>query len=211
MKRLCSIILAMTMALMVTPEPQPEPPMTFDGFTAQNFIVPIPKDFKRPPPPEMPELVTTFKSELDALMDDVPILCTDMVLDDCFKVFITGYCSCVQCCGWETGMTASGEYVHRADDFNRIREPSSCAIDLNHFSFGDVFYIPSEDRTYIAEDTGAFRGMWLDLYQYSHDDVRAFNTRYEYVYAVHFESHLEPANKYDIQKYIHKEMNNNAI
>lgn len=208
MKRLCSIILAMTMALMVTPEPQPEPPMTFDGFTAHDFIVPIPDDFVRPTPtpaPEMPADVREFKSEMDELMSEISILVTEMVILDEYHCFITAYCA--EECGWNY-WTSSGAYCHRSSWEHRIDEPTTCAIDLKYFDYGDLFYIPSEDRIFIAEDTGAFRGLWLDLYQDDMSDVRGYNTRYETIYVVTFESHLEPSSNYDIHKFIKEKMTN---
>lgn len=190
MKRLCSIILAMSMALIITPEPKPEPPMVFDDFRAQDMIAPIPKEIVRPtstPTPEIPD----EPNVLDVMMTFSPILVTEMVILDEYDVFITAYCA--EECGWNY-WTSSGEYCHRSSWENRIDEPTTCAIDLDYFDYGDLFYIPSEDRVYIAEDTGAFRGLWLDLYQDDISDVNGFDTRYETIYVVTFESHIEFVN-----------------
>ena len=202
MKRLCSIILAMSMALIITPEPQPEPPMVFDDFRAQDMIAPIPKEIVRPAP--APE-IQDEPNVLDVMMTFSPIMVTEMVILDEYHCFITSYCA--EECGWNY-WTSSGAYCHRSSWENRIDEPTTCAIDLRYFDYGDLFYIPSEDRIYIAEDTGAFRGIWLDLYQSDMSSVRGYDTRHETIYSVTFEYYLEPAIKYDAIKLSNKEFLN---
>ena len=192
MKRLCSISLAISMmislAFLITIEKQPEPPMVFDDFRAQDMVAPIPKEIVRPTPaPEMPAEKKEIQNVLDELMALNPIMVTEMVILDEYDVFITAYCA--EECGWNY-WTSSGEYCHRSSWENRIDEPTTCAIDLNYFDYGDMFYIPSEDRVYIAEDTGAFRGLWLDLYQDDISDVNSYNTRYETICVVTFETHI---------------------
>lgn len=154
-------------------------------FTAQDFVCDIPKDFKRAKiNPDAVALMKKIKAFRSEIVIEYPVV----VLDRGFKCFITGYCACMECCGSTAGITASGTYCHRSDDEHAIFEPSTCAIDMNYFDFGDLFYIPSENRVYIAEDNGAFRGIWLDLYQEEHfPDVSEFNTRYEYIYTCHYD------------------------
>lgn len=81
--------------------------------------------------------------------------------------------------------TASGIEVHYSED---PFEPTTCAIDRNYHSFGDLFMI--DGKVYIAEDTGAFRGLWIDCFVETMEEVREFNTRYESVYSVSFEKHI---------------------
>jgi 3D (Asp-Asp-Asp) domain-containing protein len=154
-------------------------PIIYDGFRAKDMYV------------ELPDLVSTYEPvdrlesvrELNRTIASVPITVTfeELVLGDGHRVFLTAYCA--EECGWNYS-TSSGEICHREDD-NYV--PSTCAIDLNYFKYGTMFYVPSEDRVYIAEDTGAFRGMWIDTYQHSMSDVYSYNTRYETVYICWFE------------------------
>lgn len=99
--------------------------------------------------------------------------------------FITSYCP-AECGGsWQT---ASGETCHRADWEDRLYEPTTCAIDRNLHSFGDLFYIEEFDRVFIAEDTGsAVIGQHLDLFYEDYDDVLSFPTGWYEVYAVSYE------------------------
>lgn len=136
-------------------------------------------------------------------IDGVPLLCTKLVLGDSYNVFLTAYCA--EECGWNYE-TSSGEICHRSSEINRY-EPSTAAIDLRYFRYGDLFYIPSEDRVYIAEDTGAFRGMWIDLYQDDMQDVQNYNTRYETVFMVEIEYYFVPASKFDVRRFLIKEKN----
>lgn len=105
------------------------------------------------------------------------------------RYFITAYCP-DECgyngynfpAGWTT---ASGEICHRADYDHRLTEPTSCAISRSVHSFGDEFYLPDFDRTFIAEDTGSgVQGRHLDLFYEDYEDVVSFPTGYYDVYAV---------------------------
>lgn len=106
--------------------------------------------------------------------------------------FITAYCPS-ECgyngenfpAGWTT---ASGEICHRADWEDRLWEPTTCAIDRNIHSFGDMFYIEEFDRVFVAEDTGpGVNGRHLDLFYEEYDDVISFPTGYYAVYSVWYE------------------------
>lgn len=98
------------------------------------------------------------------------------------RYFITAYCP-DECGGsWST---SSGETCHRADYEHRLTEPTSCAISRSVHSFGDEFYLPDFDRTFIAEDTGSgVQGRHLDLFYEDYEDVVSFPTGYYDVYAV---------------------------
>ena len=212
MRRLCIILMAISMmsflGAIISHENKPEEYeliMIFDDFRAQDMIMPIPRDFVRPTPVPMPEMVKSNFDEMDALMNEIPIELREMIILDEHRAFLTAYCA--EECGWNY-WTSSGAYCHRSSWENRIDEPTTCAIDLRYFDYGDLFYIPSEDRIYIAEDTGAFRGIWLDLYQSDMSSVRGYDTRHETIYSVTFEYYLEPAIKYDAIKLSNKEFLN---
>lgn len=87
--------------------------------------------------------------------------------------------------GWTT---ASGEICHRADWEDRLWSPTTCAVDRNIHSFGDMFYIEEFDRVFVAEDTGpGVNGRHLDLFYEEYDDVISFPTGYYAVYSVWYE------------------------
>ena len=87
--------------------------------------------------------------------------------------------------GWRT---ASGEICHRADWEDRLWSPTTCAIDRNIHSFGDMFYIEEFDRVFVAEDTGpGVNGRHLDLFYETYDEMASFPTGYYDVYSVWYE------------------------
>jgi len=103
--------------------------------------------------------------------------------------YITSYCPSE--CGYNGSnypsgwVTASDTICHRADYHYRLSEPTTCAISRSVHSFGDTFYIPEFDRTFVAEDTGsAVKGKHLDLFYEEYSDVCSFPTGYYEVYAV---------------------------
>lgn len=116
----------------------------------------------------------------------------DMELTYLGRYYITAY-SPSECgyngenfpCGWTT---ASGEICHRADYEHRLSEPTTAAISRSVHSFGDEFYLPDFDRTFVAEDTGSgVRGYHLDLFYEDYEgeeSVMSFPTGYFDVYAV---------------------------
>lgn len=82
---------------------------------------------------------------------------------------VTAYCSCAKCCGWSTGITASGA---RATANHTIAAPST-------FSFGTKVVINGE--TYTVEDRGgAIQGNRIDIYMNSHAEALAWGVRYLY-------------------------------
>ncbi len=99
--------------------------------------------------------------------------------------------------GW---MTASGAICHRADEENRLTEPTTCAIDRNYHHFGELFYIPAFDRIFVAEDTGAFRGRWLDLFYDDYYQMSVFPTGYYEVYSVTYIETEKEVEYYDFDK-----------
>lgn len=155
-------------------------PLQERDVSIKNENIEPPDTYIRRVRPKMLDFYDSFKRHLDR----IPLTSYRIVLGEEYTVFITAYCA--EECGWNY-WTSSGTYCHRASWLNRHTEPTTCAIDRNYFSYGDMFYVPSEDRVYIAEDTGAFRGMWLDLYQDDMSDVIWYPTRYETVYACEIE------------------------
>lgn len=97
--------------------------------------------------------------------------------------FITGYSDEETYCR----ITASGEEVHYSEEWD---EPTTCAIDRNYHSFGDILlvgdpYDPDNRKLYIAEDTGsAVKGHHVDCFVETMEEVNNFPTRYESVYLV---------------------------
>ena len=94
--------------------------------------------------------------------------------------------------------TASGIEVHYSED---NFEPTTCAIDRNYHRFGELFMI--DGHVYIAEDTGAFRGLWIDCFVETMDEVRAWDTGYKSVYSVEYETR-ETNNR----EVLHERLNN---
>lgn len=175
--------------------------------TKHRTAVPAPEPPRPPiqPIPQMRPELKEFKRTIDKEMAWIPIETTIYEYEYIGTYFITAYCACKECCGWDTGITASGETVHRANEINRKSQPTTAAIDPSLHSFGDLIYVPSEDRIYICEDTGsAVKGHHIDLYQDDHEAVQGYNTRYEDLYSVTTRTILEPAGTYDIHKYINQ-------
>ena len=150
---------------------------SIDYFSSMDMNCEIPDIPPFPAPePVYPEVIDDIH-DIRQLMGELSYQRRRIVLGDSHRMFITAYCSAE--CGGST-MTSSGATVHREDD---PYEPTTCAIDRRYFSYGDLFYIPSEDRIYVAEDTGSgVKGMWLDEFHLTMGDVNRYNTRYETVY-----------------------------
>ena len=83
---------------------------------------------------------------------------------------VTAYCACSQCCGWNTGITASGKM---ATANHTIAAPKT-------FSFGTKVVI--NGVTYTVEDRGgAIQGNRIDVYMNSHAEALRWGVRYLYV------------------------------
>jgi len=176
-------------------------PIVYTDFSAKDMIVPIPDEVTiyRPAPtpePTIPESIEV-NLELRRKMGEIPLTCSRLVFYNEYRMFLTGYCA--EECGWNY-WTSNGTYCHRANWAYRNSEPTTCAIDRSYFSYGTMFYVPSEDRVYIAEDTGpGVRGMWIDTYQNDMEDVYSYNTRYETVWTVDIEYYTVQASNYDVR------------
>lgn len=155
--------------------------------------------------PEALEVNQEFRRRIG----EVELPATRLVFHNEYRIFLTAYCA--EECGWNY-YTSSGTYCHRANEVYRYEEPTTCAIDLRYFRYGTMFYVPSEDRIYIAEDTGpGVVGMWIDTYQDDMDDVVYYNTRYETVYTVSLEEYTVLSSNYDINKYIFEKFISKSI
>lgn len=195
-----AVVLIATLGFISAKDSRPEEK---HSFRPQDMAVPLPTNRPTPTPtpiPEMNPIIKEHHQEIREKMADIQISYEKMKMTSIGKYYITGYCACSRCCGkWAHGETASGATVHRADEEHRLTEPSTAAIDPKLHKFGELIYVPSEDRIYITEDTGsAVKGKHIDLYQSDHDAVAAFNTRTEELYSVSWETHTARAGDYDI-------------
>lgn len=97
--------------------------------------------------------------------------------------------------GW---MTASGTICHYSES---NWEPTTCAIDRNYFGFEEIIAIDFDGtmKTYVTEDTGAFRGKWIDCFVESMYEVQTWQTGYYPVYTVEFRTNI-PINHFERKK-----------
>ena len=77
---------------------------------------------------------------------------------------ITAYCPCVQCCGKNDGITASGE---------KAIEGITVAMDKSS-PFGTNIYIDGVGERIVQDRGGAIKGNRIDLYFDSHQDALNF-------------------------------------
>ena len=80
------------------------------------------------------------------------------------KYVITAYCSCVQCCGKNDGITASGA---------KAVEGVTVAMDKS-MSFGTKIYIDGIGERIVQDRGGAIKGNRIDLYFDSHQEALNF-------------------------------------
>lgn len=204
MKKVCALLvmvffacIAAIISIYETKPAEYELLRVYDGFNSKDFYSELPKHFERPKPEPNP-IFEYYEREFVSRFNEIQIPVRELKLESLGWYYITAYCSCSKCCWPSTNITASGVECHYSD-----YEPTTCAIDRNIHDFGDLFYI--DGKLYVAEDTGsAVKGKHIDLYFPDHSDVENYGSHYEEVYTVEYEYHLEPANNYNIQKYIHK-------
>ena len=99
---------------------------------------------------------------------------TEHVLTDILvgEFVLTAYCPCAQCCGKETGITASG-VIAQANH--------TIAADTSILPFGTEVYI--DGQAYIVEDTGsAIKSNRIDIFFAAHSEALAFGKKTEKVY-----------------------------
>lgn len=149
-------------------------------FTTKDMVVPLPENDwiseLSNPVIAQPQAITKAY-ELKNVWENIDLHYTGMNTEYLGVYFITAYSD------EETyyRYTASGTEVHYSDAWN---EPTTCAIDLNYHDFGELLLI--DGKLYITEDTGAFRGLWVDCFVETMEEVRAFDTRYTEVYSVSY-------------------------
>lgn len=115
--------------------------------------------------------------ELRNTWQSIDIYYTTIEYDYLGRYFITAYSD------EETNsrQTASGVEVHYSED---NFEPTTCAIDRRYHRFGDLFMI--NGKVYVAEDTGAFSGLWIDCFVETMEEVWEWPTSYMSVYSVEY-------------------------
>lgn len=97
--------------------------------------------------------------------------------------------------------TASGIEVHYSED---PFEPTTAAIDPRYHRFGELLMI--DGKIYVCEDTGAnVKGLWVDCFVETMEEVHSWETRYDSVYSVSYEKHILPINE---RKELHESLKN---
>lgn len=150
-----------TPTLTPTPIPTPTPTPT-----------PIPSPTPIPTPTPEPTPITTETPPTTITV--VPVVTEGGAYLGDFT--ITGYCACSQCCGWSTGITASGRHVTTDPTCHTV------AVDRNVIPLGTyltIDYPGFEGIIFRADDTGsAVTGNHIDVYFDSHSEAAAWNTVY---------------------------------
>jgi len=180
-------------------------PVVYTGFSSRDFYVELPKSktITPTPTPTPNPTINIVSSEIWSLMEDVSLTDRIMRMESIGNYYITAYCNCPKCCGvYANGHTASGTECHYSSRY----EGTTCAIDRSLHRFGELLYLPSEDRVYITEDTGsAVIGRHIDIYFPDHSYVERYGSHTEEVYRVWYEDCLIQANNYDVRKVIRKQ------
>lgn len=71
---------------------------------------------------------------------------------------ISAYCPCEKCCGWSTGITASG-----------TQATAGRTVAMNDVPFGTHIIIDGHE--YIVEDTGGFNSKLVDVFFNTHEEA----------------------------------------
>ncbi len=110
------------------------------------------------------------------------------------RYFITAYCP-EECGGSWT--TSSGATCHQSSDWT---EPNTVAIDRGYHKYGELLLIgdpknPNNRQIVVTEDTGpGVRGHWCDVFVETMYQVETWNTRYDNVWRVSYNTHELDAN-----------------
>lgn len=157
------------------------------GITGKAEVVQIPE------PKDEPKNISNLfelRTEIDSLGIHYETLETEYV----GVCFITAYCpqelGFIEYSdgtdnfpkGW---LTASGEICHYSED---PFEPTTCAIDRNYFGFYELLMI--DGKVYRTEDTGAFRGLWVDVFRPDYESMTEHGSHYSEVYSIYYEEHF---------------------
>lgn len=196
------IALALTFVLLAILSYRPKP-LIYDGFSSKDFYVelPVSKRVTPTPTPQPNPTLNIVSSEIWSQMEDIPLVTQTIRTESIGYYYITAYCNCSRCCGiYANGRTASGTECHYESD---NYAGTTCAIDRSLHRFGELLYIPSEDRVYITEDTGsAVLGRHIDIYFPDHSYVQKYGSHTEEVFRVWYEDCLVQANNYDVRPII---------
>ena len=171
--------------------------------------MPTPTPVSEPEELVVPESLEVYQ-EFYRQLGQVTLTDKRIVLKNSYKVFFTAYCA--EECGYRVyadgsnnypagHITSTGTICHRSTEFMRY-EPSTCGVDPKYFSYGTMFYVPSEDRVYIAEDTGYISGAWIDTYQESMEEMLAYNVRYETIWTIDLEEYEVLSSNYNVRPII---------
>lgn len=164
---LALILFALTCAVLIVQVSAEESPVVESGSVVQE----IPGDF---PGDDVPATVRCFMTEEEVEADEnemieAALLARATRLDD---VTVTHYDVCVECCGKDDGITASGV---------RATPGVTVAVDPDVIPLGaDVLvdYGDGEIRYYRADDTGgAIHGNHIDLCVETHEEALQFGRR----------------------------------
>ena len=135
-----------------------------------------------------------FKDKIDSL----DVFIDSIEYEYIGTYFVTAYCPAE--CGYveysdgtdnfpKGWVTASDTICHYSES---NWEPTTCAIDRNYFGFEEVIAIDFDGtmKTYVTEDTGAFRGKWIDCFVETMYEVQTWGTGYYPVYTVEFRTNI---------------------
>ena len=165
-------------------------------FTPNDFVVPLPKEqyeFKqRQKVNHLKQFDEWF--EMRTVLYNVKGSYEYIEYEYIGYYFVTAYAP--EECGFDGSnfpkgwTTASDTICHYSDDW---KTPTTCAIDRNYHGFGEYLLIgdpysknTADKKIYVTEDTGAFRGKWIDVFRPNYADMAAFPTGYFPVYSVTF-------------------------
>lgn len=163
-------------------------------------IVLIPQVYEK----RQPNKAVLKEMELRNLWQSVDVTYTTLETEYLGRYFVTAYAPYE--CGYNGSnypkgwTTSSGAICHYSDD---PYEPTTCAIDRNYHRYGELLMI--EGKVYVTEDTGpGVRGLWVDCFVETMEEVYAWDTGYKSVYSVSYEDHELPTNE---RKVLHERLN----
>ena len=132
-----------------------------------------------------PNEAITGEAKLRSRWNEVTVTYYTVELEYLGHYFITAYCP-EECGG--SWMTSSGATCHYSES-----APTTCAIDRNYHRFGEYLAVDFGEgdlKIYVTEDTGpGVRGLWIDCFVETMDEVRAWPTGWKPVYQVTYITH----------------------
>lgn len=167
-------------------------------FTPKDFEVPLPREQWKFKQTQKTNRLKQFDEwfEMRSIMYDVVCSYQYIEFEYLGMYFVTAYAP--EECGYngenfpKGWTTASDTICHYSDDW---KTPTTCAIDRNYHGFGEYLLIgdpysmnPTDKKIYVTEDTGAFRGRWIDCFVETMYEVDTWPTGYKPVYAVTFKT-----------------------